>query len=94
VRSNVENFIGTNSLIQTMSTEENSVRMSKCKFQVEGSRLRSKNLLLNERYSVIECGLQIEKLEQLGESVRGSLCEPDICPIYQTWKILSASKNK
>ena len=77
-----------------MPKEENTVRMGMCKFQVEGSRLRSKNRFMNERYSVIECGLQIEKLEQLGESIRGSLCEPDICPIYQTWKILSANKSK
>lgn len=76
-----------------MSKEENSVRMGICKFQVEGSRLRSKNRFMNERYSVIECGLQLESLIQIHDRVIRSLCEPDICPIYQTWKILSESNS-
>lgn len=76
-----------------MIKEENSVRMGMCKFQVEGTRLRSKNRFMNERYNVVECGLQIEQIEKLGESMIASLCQPDICPIYQTWKILSESKR-
>ena len=46
----------------------------------------------NEKFVATLCGLHIKDkgIAGLNTSIMRGFCEPDICPLFQTWKLMKA----